>query len=208
MVVMATPTDEIRIDLDALDAEAAKKPKKIDPKAAKDPEIEIVKTDPVDAPADRTVLKPEEGLEKLKKQLEDEKAARADAERRANEASQAEVAARTESHDNRLHLVTTAIENIKTSSKSLRGEYAAALAAQDYDKAAEIQESMSDNSAKLIQLESGKKALESAPKPTPRQSSDPVEQFTATLSPRSAAWVRAHPEYVRDTKLNRQMLRA
>jgi phage I-like protein len=45
--------------------------------------------------------------------------------------------------------------------------------------------------------------------PEPVQApSDPVEAFAALLSPKSADWVRRHPEYVRDAKLNRKMIAA
>jgi hypothetical protein len=67
---------------------------------------------------------------------------------------------------------------------------------------------MSTNAAKLIQLEAGKSALEKAPKPTPRAQPDVVEEFAGRLTPTSAAWVRSHPEYVRDPKKNRAMLAA
>ena len=43
--------------------------------------------------------------------------------------------------------------------------------------------------------------------PTPA-SNDPVEQVASQLSPRSAAWVRSHPEYVRDPVKYESMLRA
>jgi hypothetical protein len=191
-------TDEIKIDLDAIEEP---KPKK---NGAAEP---VIKVEP--KPSDPVVvLKPEDGLAKLQKQLDDERNAREATERENAQLRDAEVKARTESQDNRLHLVTTAIDSIKTSNKGLRTDYAAALAAQDYDKVAEIQEAMSDNSAKLIQLESGKKALENAPKPTAKPPSDPVEQFVSTMTPQSASWVRSHPEYVRDAKLNRRMIRA
>jgi hypothetical protein len=67
---------------------------------------------------------------------------------------------------------------------------------------------MSANSAKLLQLENGKAALEKAPKPQLRAPVDPVEQFVSRLTPQSASWVRAHPEFVRDAAKNRKMLAA
>jgi hypothetical protein len=91
---------------------------------------------------------------------------------------------------------------------TLEAQYADAMAAQDFKAAAKAQRQMSDNSAKLAQLEAGKNALEKAPKPTPRAPVDPVESFASTLSPASASWVRAHPEYVRDPNKNRKMIAA
>jgi hypothetical protein len=204
---MSVTDDEIKIDLDAIDDSKAKNPDgkdKPDPKPAAD--AKAPKTD---------VVTPEDGLAKLQKQLEEEKAAREnerrgreDAERRAAAASNSEVAARTQSQSDQLTLINTAIENVQNSNKVLKTDYAAALAAQDFEKAADIQLAMSENAARLIQLDAGKKHLEKMPKPKPSQPADPVEQFASELTPQSAAWIRAHPETVRDARMNRKMLNA
>jgi len=208
---MSTPTEEIAVDLEAADAKAVSEAaKKAANGASADstPEVEIEKVSAEPAKVEKTTLSPDEGLEKLKKQLEDERAARQAAEQRANEASQAEAKARGEVQTSQLDLVKGAIERLTESSDTLEGQYAEALAAQDFKTAAKLQREMANNSAKLIQLEAGKKALESAPKPVPRAPVDPVEQFCAQLSPASASWVRSHPEFVRDQHKNRQMLAA
>lgn len=211
---MSTPTDEIAIDLEAADAKAAAEAaKKGANGAAGDPntaatDIDVVNDDAQPQKADKSVVSPEEGLEKLKKQLEDEKAGRLAAEQRANDASRGEAAARGEVQTSQLDLVKGAIERLTESSDTLEGQYADAMAAQDWKAAAKAQRQMSDNSAKLTQLEAGKKALEAAPKPVPRAPVDPVEQFVGQLSPASATWVRAHPEFVRDPHKNRQMIAA
>lgn len=215
---MSTPTDEIAVDLEAADArtaaEAAKKGAN-GANAATADTTDAVATEVVDdkgaaesKTVDKTVVTPEQGLEQLKKQLEDEKALRQVAEQRASDASRAEAAARGEVQTSQLDLVKGAIERLTESSDMLESQYADALAAQDHKAAAKLQRQMSDNSAKLIQLEAGKKALESAPKPVPRVAADPVEQFAGSLSPASATWVRAHPEFVRDSHKNRQMIAA
>jgi hypothetical protein len=69
---------------------------------------------------------------------------------------------------------------------------------------------MSANEAKLLQLENGKQAMENAPRqPEPQMAPlDPVEDFASRLSPRSADWVRRHPEFVRDPRLNAKMIAA
>jgi hypothetical protein len=80
----------------------------------------------------------------------------------------------------------------------------------DYDSVVEIQSVMSDNAAKLMQLEQGKQALETTPRaPAPVfVPSDPVEALASQLTPRSASWVRSHPEYATDQRLNQKMLAA
>lgn len=211
---MSTPTDEIAVDLEAADAKAAEKVAKNGangatggPNAAAT-DIDVVNDDAQPAKVEKTAVTPEEGLEKLKKQVEEERSGRLAAEQRANEASRGEAAARGEVQTSQLDLVKGAIERLTESSDTLEGQYADAMAAQDFKAAAKLQRQMGDNSAKLIQLEAGKKALESAPKPTPRAPVDPVDQFASALSPASATWVRAHPEFVRDSHKNRQMIAA
>lgn len=208
---MSTPTDEISIDIDAADAKAVSEAaKKGANGSAGDPApvVDIVPDVAAPPKVDKAAPTPDEGLEKLKKDLADERAGRLAAEQRANDASRGEAAARGEVQTTQLDLVKGAIERLTESSDTLEGQLADAMSAQDFKAVAKLQRQMGDNSAKLIQLEAGKKALESAPKPTPRAPVDPVEQFTATLSPASATWVRAHPEFVRDPHKNRQMIAA
>jgi hypothetical protein len=201
---MATTTDEIKIDFDEIDRLKAEEAKKDD----KNDDIEIIKADAEPKSVEKTVLKPEDGLENLKKQLEDERTARANAERHAREASEAEVKARTEVHGSQLDLITNAIASLTQASDTLESKYAEALAAQDHGAAAKVQREMATNAARLMTLEDGKQRLEKAPKPTIRPPSDAVDEFASRLSPKSADWVRAHPEYVRDQKKNRMMLAA
>jgi hypothetical protein len=152
------------------------------------------------------VDEPSKAIQQLKQQLASEKKAREDAERRAADAANAVHAAKNEVEENNLHLVKTAINDVKRENNSLKANYAAAMAAGDYEKAADLQLSMSSNSAKLLQLENGMAAMEERVKNPVR--SDPVEDFAARLTPRSAAWVRAHPEFVTDQRLNQKMLAA
>jgi hypothetical protein len=208
---MATSTEEITLDIDALDAEAAKKSTNGADKSAKTTVEEPVTVETVAPEAkqpEKKVVTPEEGLQKLQKQLDDEKAARLAAEQRANEAAQGEAKARAEVQTSQLDQIKGAIEQITQHNDALESSYADAMAAQDWKAAAKAQRQMADNAAKLAQLESGKVALEKAPKPVPRAPADPVEQFCAQLSAPSAAWVRSHPEFVRDQHKNQQMLAA
>jgi hypothetical protein len=200
-MVTESPGD-VEIDLDAAEKEA--------PKTKKD-DTEVVVAEPVA----KKVIAPDEGLEKLKKQLETEKQARADADRarqeadqRAQQSAESERQARTESQDNQIALVTNAINAVRSSNEALKAKYREARQANDADAEFDIQQSMSENAAKLVQLEAGKAALEKAPKPQPRQAQDPVEQFAGQLSPRSAQWVRSHPEYVRSQSKNSAMIGA
>ncbi len=207
--------DDFEIDFDAIDKKVAEgraaEAKSTPSVAPAEPEVVVD-----DAPAPRAaILKPEDGLEKLKKQLEDEKQARiaADqarqaAEQRAHDAATAEVQAKTEKQGTELEFLTTAIASLTQNTDALESRYAEAMAAQDYAAAAKAQREMATNAAKLQRLEDGKAALERAPKPQLRVPTDPVEQFATKLSAPSAAWIRAHPEYVRDRAKNAELLAA
>ena len=208
---MAATETDIKIDLDKIDAEKPKKDTKTpqsETNVSATDTIEVKKVESEPVTETREVLTPDAGLEKLKKQLDDERIARLDADRRAQEASDSELRARTEVQDTNLNLLTSAIANIKRSNETLKVQYREARAANDTDAEFAVQEEMAKNAANLLQLEQGKSALEKAPKPTARPVADVVEQFAARLTPQSAAWVRAHPDYVRDVGKNRQMLAA
>jgi len=154
---------------------------------------------------------PEQGIAELKAKLEKEQIARAEAERRMREHQMATQKAQHEVQDGNLMLIKSAINTVKQSTDSLKANYKAALASGDYDRAVDIQEAMSVNAAKLLQLENGQAALEQKlanPVQPIQQTLDPVEQVASQLSPRSANWVRNHPECVRDQKLYAKMVGA
>ena len=153
----------------------------------------------------------DKSLEELKAQLERERQARLEAEKRAHETESSLYQAKNENKSSNLHLVNNAIETVKQTNDVLKANYREAMSVGDYDAAADIQASMAENATKLMQLEQGRKALEKTPDyeiPEPYYSSDPVEALASQLSPRSAAWVRSHPEYATDTKLYQKMLAA
>jgi len=179
-------------------------------------EIELIDDSPVEE--EIVIEKAEEkssdpvdsGLEALKEQLEKERQARVEAERRANEAAQNAYYAQNEAQDSNLHLVSNAIETISQTNAILKSNYRDAMAAGDYDTVADIQAEMASNEAKLLQLKQGKQALETQPRgeaPRPYVS-DPVEALASQLSPRSANWVRNHPEFATDAVLYGDMIEA
>jgi hypothetical protein len=183
------------------------------------PEVEKTDGEPIVETAKKADAV-DEGIDDLKRQLEAEKAERLAAESRArqaaqtaNEASERAHRATTEARDSNLNLVTGAIEQLKATQDLLEERYEQAAAAGDHRAMAKITREFSDNGAKLSQLELGKQEMERTPKDEPRrQEVDPVEQVASSAeasgSPRSARWIREHPEYVRDPNLNRKMLAA
>lgn len=171
--------------------------------------VEAAETEEPEEPEVKTEI--DKSLEDLKAQLNRERQARLDAERRAHENESSLYQAKNETKSSNLHLVTNAIETVRQANDVLKTNYRDAMAMQDYDTAADIQATMVENAAKLQQLEQGRKALEKTPDyevPEPYMPSDPVEALASQLSPRSAAWVRSHPEYATDPKLYQKMLAA
>lgn len=192
---MADNEDQIEIELDPVE------------KKGSDSEIRVVDAEKTK----NREIDPEEGLQSLRNQLEKERATRIEMERRAREMAQTAFQARNEAQDSNLHLVTNAIESVKQNTEVLKSNYAQAMSAGDYDRAAEYQQAMSNNAAKLLQLEQGKQALENMPKqqaPANIGVTDPVEALASQLSPRSAAWVRRNPQFATDPRQYQKMLAA
>lgn len=155
---------------------------------------------------------PEDGIAELKERLESEKRARYEAEQRAHQAQEQVQRASLEVQNSDLQLINGAIDKLQRESDYMKAGYRDAMQAGDYDRAAEIQQYMSATAAKLLQLENGKVSLEGRlaqpVKPIEPPRMDPVEEVAAQLSPRSAAWVRAHPQCVTDSRLYQKMVGA
>lgn len=144
-----------------------------------------------------------EAINILKAQHEEEKRARYDAERRMREAEMMARRAQSEVEDSNLRQVNMAIETLARDEVALKTSYRDALAVGDFERAAEIQSEMSKHAVKVMQLETAKANIQSAPKKPVH--SDPVEAFASQLSPRSAEWVRKNPRCVTDPRLNEKM---
>ena len=174
---------------------------------AKDDTIDVR----VDDNAKKRPIEPEEGINDLKMKLEQERSGRIEAERQARRATEVAVEAKNEVQDTNLHLVKNAIDTVKRNNDILKYNYSEAMAVGDYTKAAEIQEGMSMNTSKLMELERGRSHMESAPKyevPQQQRPSDPVEALASQLSPRSADWVRRNPQCVTDPRMYQKMVAA
>jgi hypothetical protein len=178
-----------------------------DKNIAKDDTIDVR----VDENAKKRTIEPEEGINDLKMKLEQERNGRIEAEKQARQATEAAVHAKNEVQDTNLHLVKNAIDTVKRNNDILKYNYSEAMAVGDYTKAAEIQEGMSMNTSKLMELERGRSHMESAPKyevPQQQRPSDPVEALASQLSPRSADWVRRNPQCVTDPRMYQKMVAA
>lgn len=171
----------------------------------KEPEIKIVDEKPAKK-AD--VVSDDDGIKKLQENLKASNQARINAEYSAQQAARTanELAERVQRTE--IDHISSAIDFAKEAKDTLKRQYAEALKNGDFEAVAELQDRMSDVSAKLVQLESGKTALETRPVQRITPPVDVVDKFTEKLSSKSAEWIRNHPEFVTDKKLNRKMLRA
>jgi len=155
----------------------------------------------------------EEVLADLRNRLDAERSARVNAENAAIQNARLAQKSATEVDNTNLQLVSNAIDTVRRENEILKANYRSALSENNYDVAAEAQEHMSTNAAKLLQLENGKAAMEAEPRQRQpvheiQRTIDPVEAFASQLTPRSASWVRRNPQFVTDPRLNQKMIAA
>ena len=184
----------------------------------KEPEIEIVEKEEetkAQSQDEIPVIPPEQGIEELRRRLEEERRLRAEAEHYAKYAAQQASKAYEQVGETEFHLVANALETVKRDNDILKGHLRDAMSIGDHEKAAEIQEAMSLNAVKLNQLEMGKKEMETRPRqpafnppPPPPPPADPLDQIAAAVSPRSASWINANRDKLKDERSIRKMFRA
>jgi hypothetical protein len=179
---------------------------------AESPETpEIVVEETPSAPEPERISEAE-AVEELKRQLAVEKQhlaaekQRHETERlRAERAEQMAAARGNEVEDANLRLVSNAIDMLESNSKILIQNYTDAMTNADYANAAHYQNEMAANQSKLLQLQQGLEAMRNKPREVVNPPVDPVEALASRLSPRSASWIRAHPEYARDALMFKKM---
>jgi hypothetical protein len=170
-------------------------------------EVEKTEDDGVNQPSN------EEILADLRRKLDVEREARVNAENAAIQNARLAQRSATEVDNTNLQLVSNAIDTVRRENEILKANYRSALSEDNYDVAAEAQERMSINAAKLLQLENGKAAMEAEPRQRQpvhevQRTVDPIEAFASQLTPRSASWVRRNPQFVTDPRLNQKMIAA
>jgi hypothetical protein len=158
-------------------------------------------------------INPEEAINALKAQLAAEKRAREEAEALARQAAQQVNAAYGEVEDTNIQLVNTAIDTVKRENEILTSNYAEAMSMGDYERAAKIQSTMASNSAKLLQLETGLREMQNAPRrapiaPTTPPASAQLDQIISSVSPRSANWLKSNKSQLSDERMIKKMFRA
>jgi len=168
-------------------------------------EIQIVEAPEEPKIEEKPQLTVEDGINELKFKLEEERKAREAAERRAKEAMEQASAYKNDAADSNMKMIDSAIDTIKRNQEILKQNLRDAVAAGDADAQADIFMSIQKTQLDYDKLLYGKQQYEATVRAAP---ADPVEAMASNLTPRSAEWVRAHPEYARDQVLTRRMVRA
>ena len=180
-------------------------------------EVEVVVEQQSQAPEgqDAPVMGADEGIEELKRRLETEKMARLEAEKRARDAAKQAQQASADVHDAQVSLVQTAFDSLKRDQDVLKNALKESMAIGDFDRAAEIQEAMSMNSAKLLQLEHGLNEMKNRPPiqpvaPPPRAAHEmTVDDLIARVNtPLSKNWLINNRHNLPDGRSIRIMARA
>lgn len=142
----------------------------------------------------------------------DERAARAEQEAQAHKATASESEYGT---------IVAGIDAAKNEGDVAERDYAAAMETGDFKKAAEAQRRIARAEARSSELEGAKGALESSSKASAariaaerekpaaaRASGDPVEDYVRGRSPKTAAWLRDHAEFITDPLKNHKLTAA
>lgn len=182
-------------------------------------DVEIVVSDePVArAGSETSRTEPEEGIEELRRRLDQERQARIEAEKRAYQAGEQAHKAFAEVEDTQFHLVKSAFDSVRRDQDILRSNLREAMQIGDYDKAAEINESMSMNSIKLSQLEQGLVEMQNRAKAAPEQRQqqpsqrpvgNQVDDLIQRVTPLSARWLQDNRDHLQDQRSLRIVARA
>jgi hypothetical protein len=138
------------------------------------------------------------------------------AERELDTTRQQLESTRKEVATSQLDTVLSGIQAAEAEATAAEREYVAAAEAGDFAAQARAQRKISGAEARIQRLKEAEGDLkdQTATKPAPRQearqqpSADPIEQFTKGMSPKSAAWIRNHPDCVTDPKKHARMMAA
>ena len=176
-----------------------------DPKAEAEDNIDDQVTDSVSQEDDG--IDPEDGIEELKRslaeqkrQVEEAQRLRAEAEQRAYQAQIEAQRSSQEAKNANYNQIVGTINQLSEREKSLMAAWAEAKSKGDYQKEAEIQKEMLVTANYLERLNKGKDALENEMKrpvqPVAPPIADPIEDAASRMSPSSAAWIRAHRDFL------------
>jgi len=168
----------------------------------------VVKTEKT---TDKIEVKTDPAVQDLMAQYKELETRAAEQEQRRIKAEQDAARHRKEAEDankrassSHLDTITTALSSAQEDAERAKQDIRIAKAAGDIDAEIEAQDRLSKARATEMRLDEAKSDMEARAKAPPKReeptSTDPVEIFASTRTPPTAAWVRAHPEYVRSEK--------
>ena len=173
-----------------------------------EPEIEVVEAKNEEENAG---IAPEDGIEELKRKLEEERLARSEAEKRAKEAQAAANKAATETGEHRISLVSNALDNLKREQDIIKANIKELMVVGDYDRAVELQEAFQLNISKMVQLQNGLDEMKREPVrrvEQPQNDGPTVDDLIQRVTPRSAQWLERNRSHIQDSRTIRIMARA
>ena len=173
-----------------------------------EPEIEVVEAKNEEENAG---VAPEDGIEELKRKLEEERLARSEAEKRAKEAQAAANKAATETGEHRISLVSNALDNLKREQDIIKANIKELMVVGDYDRAVELQEAFQLNISKMVQLQNGLDEMKREPVrrvEQPQNDGPTVDDLIQRVTPRSAQWLERNRSHIQDSRTIRIMARA
>ena len=166
--------------------------------------------------------KPDTGSAELRAQLSAQREATAYAQRQAMEASQRAQVAEQRVVGTTVSMIDSALEAANQQAANYKAEFQAALDAADHKAAAEAQERLSDARHNLLRLQEQRAYVdaEARRQPPPQQRQQPQPQMQPPSVdvlandlvnsgyPRSADWLRAHPEWTTRPELLKRVASA
>jgi len=154
-------------------------------------------------------LPPDEGIEFLRRSLEEQRIAVEHERKLRAAAEQQAYQAKLQAQENyrqaaaaTYQSLNDAIVFVKAQEENLQKEWVEAKTQGDFQREAQIQNQMMQNAQALQGLEYKKSTMENAFKqgiepvepPRPAQPADPIEAWAETLTPKTADWVRRNKE--------------
>jgi hypothetical protein len=153
-------------------------------------------------------LDPGPGADELRAQLRQAQEAAAAATRAAQEQSQRAMVAEQRAVGSTVGMIDSAIEAAQSASANAKAKFQAALDAADHAVAAQAQEEIADARHNLLRLQEQRSTVEAQLRqqqqaPPQRQQPQPQQVDVNTIArdlvnggyPRSADWLRSHPEW-------------
>lgn len=209
-VEVTLPDDDIVVKDIEKDPKVEEPSPKVKAVSEKSEEIASTETKPKVDEREKALNDLRRQYEHQRKIAQAEREARKQAEEYARQQAQHIGYAHNEVQDSNLKIILNAIDATEQAAASAERDYADAMAAGNYAAAAKAQRLMAQAESHLLQLQNGRAQLEEAlqqpvegsvyaqkvPSFEPEIPQDPLEMYASKLAPKSAQWLREHPDAV------------